>query len=314
MSGEYSSEFREIGLDWQHFKSSGQSQKEWHGPCPFCGGEDRFVIFTDRVYPSWNWWCRSCCKDGWADQINPRLKAELTPEQRAQWAEAARQEHERVAEGRRAKLSQFTSAELWRELHERMGDANRAWWEAQGIPSFLQDFYKLGFSANRQFEHDGAMFVRDAYTIPKFYTSWAPRNIDFRIVDPPSGVGKYRPAAGLPSAYFLSRPDYANIEGEVIIVEGSKKAIVVCNYIDDKRQVIGVPSKNSWAGAEKECAMCDVVYIMLDPDAEDWALRLAKAIGKRARVVTPPDKPDDMILNGIGKDAFNRLLRYAKAV
>ncbi|HUT02453.1 MAG TPA: primase-helicase zinc-binding domain-containing protein, partial [bacterium] len=44
-------------------KVSGTSGGEWHGPCPFCGGKDRF-----RVQPDHNgkgrWACRQCDKSG----------------------------------------------------------------------------------------------------------------------------------------------------------------------------------------------------------------------------------------------------------
>lgn len=32
------------------------SQKEAHAPCPFCGGEDRFIVFSDTNRA----WCRQC--------------------------------------------------------------------------------------------------------------------------------------------------------------------------------------------------------------------------------------------------------------
>ena len=39
---------------------------EWCGPCPFCGGEDRF-----RVQPHHNkggrWYCRGCGDESWHD-------------------------------------------------------------------------------------------------------------------------------------------------------------------------------------------------------------------------------------------------------
>src|SRR5437764_6759257 len=38
---------------------------EYAGPCPFCGGRDRF-----RVQPEQGlWWCRSCSGDRWQDAI-----------------------------------------------------------------------------------------------------------------------------------------------------------------------------------------------------------------------------------------------------
>lgn len=305
-------EFRELGLTAEKFRAVNRQQTEWAGPCPMCGGDDRFHIFTDRQWPSWNWWCRSCQKSGWADQLNQRLKAEVTPEMRSKWVRETEIKQAEADAKRRVALAQFTSAEIWRELHERMTEENRAWWDRQGIPSYLQDFYQLGFTPQKSFEHDGQFFKRDAYTIPKFGLNYAPKNLDYRIVDPPEGVGKYRPAAGLPAAYFLSRPDYTEMPGELFIVEGSKKAIIFCHYLEQARQVIGVPSCNSWAGAEVEAAKAERVWIMLDPDAQKWAQALAAKIGKAARVVVLPEKPDDMILAGAKERTFQRLFRYAR--
>lgn len=33
---------------------------EWHGACPFCGGNDRFIVQPERNH----WWCRKCNKSG----------------------------------------------------------------------------------------------------------------------------------------------------------------------------------------------------------------------------------------------------------
>ncbi|APG24080.1 CHC2 zinc finger domain-containing protein [Syntrophotalea acetylenica] len=37
-----------------------KTAKEWAGPCPACGGTDRFVVWTDRDA----WYCRGCAKGG----------------------------------------------------------------------------------------------------------------------------------------------------------------------------------------------------------------------------------------------------------
>lgn len=309
---EHHNEFTQIGLAAESFHSSGQGRIEWHGPCPFCGGEDRFVIFVDRKFPSWNWWCRVCGKSGWADQINPRLKSEVTSEQRRAWAQQAGQKRIESEARRQLAQQQFCKDELWIMLHNKMSEANRQWWDGQGIPEYLQNFYHLGFESNKTFEHNGEFFKSDAYTIPKFGLLYTPLNMDYRIVNPPPGAGKYRPKSGLPAAYFLSRPDYCEMPDELFIVEGSKKAIIFCQYLDQTRQVIGVPSKNSWAGAEETCKKSGRVWIMLDPDAPDWARRLALAIGKQSRIVSLPVKPDDFILAGAREREFQNLFRYAR--
>ena len=78
-------QFSIIGLDASSFIK--KSSHEFHGKCPFCGGgKDRFVIFTNHPFPHWNWFCRKCGRKGWADQLNPGLKTELTPEMKAEYA------------------------------------------------------------------------------------------------------------------------------------------------------------------------------------------------------------------------------------
>lgn len=55
-----------IGSDTRLRKIAGTRGGEYAGPCPFCGGEDRF-----RVQPEQGlWWCRSCSgSDRWHDAI-----------------------------------------------------------------------------------------------------------------------------------------------------------------------------------------------------------------------------------------------------
>ena len=42
------------------FKNHHQDGEQWEGPCPHCGGDDRFVIVPDGNY----WICRGCERDG----------------------------------------------------------------------------------------------------------------------------------------------------------------------------------------------------------------------------------------------------------
>ena len=35
---------------------------EWCGPCPWCGGEDRFLVWPNAEPPGW--WCRQCQRGG----------------------------------------------------------------------------------------------------------------------------------------------------------------------------------------------------------------------------------------------------------
>jgi len=54
---------------------------EYAGPCPFCGGEDRFRCWPDHPEGGGGqWWCRQCDRGG--DLIAYRVeRGELTPQE-----------------------------------------------------------------------------------------------------------------------------------------------------------------------------------------------------------------------------------------
>jgi len=298
-------EFTQLGLDRLNFHRS--DAKSWRGPCPACGGSRRFVVFTDHEFPYYHGFCDEC---GRKEKYWEAYQDPVSSEDKRKWAEAAAKAEQERTEYRRRKLAEFTTAEIWAELHERMTDTNYRWWESQGIPADWADFWKLGYTAEKRFEHDGDLFTRSAYTIPKFDLTWKPTNIDYRIIDPPPGVGKYRPSPGLPAAAFLSRPDHDKMTDSITIVEGSKKAMVVSIWQGNENQVIGIPGCSSWAGVDK--LQAGRVYIVLDPDARAWALKLARAIGPAARVVVLPVKPDDAFTqHGMSTAEWGRVLRGA---
>lgn len=309
-------EFATLGLCGQFV--SIRSGREWHGSCPWCAGKDRFRIHTDHPFPKWNYECRQCGKKGWADELNPALCEQIDP---------AKLEYLRQAERERQAARQleildaiktFQVGEVWEALHTRMGQENYQWWERQGINREWADFWQLGYIKEKHFDGNGERFTRPAYTIPKFDLDWQPKNMDYRLVDPPDGVGKYRPEHGLPAAAFFSRPDEAQLPDEVFIVEGSKKAAVVAIHQDPKRearQVIGLPSCNSWAGIEARVKECGRVWTIFDPDARLWAEKFARAIGKAARLVELPVKPDDAFVQyGMTPTNWKQILKHARMV
>lgn len=308
------SEFSLLGLHGEYI--SCRNGREWHGPCPFCQGEDRFRIHTDHPFPKWNWECRKCGKKGWADQLNESVRETLSPER----LEAIREAEEARRQARLAEIEQtldtFTTQEIWEYLHKRMSDENYAWWRKQGIPKAWVDFWRFGYISEKKFMADNGLFVRAAYTMPKFDLGWKPMNMDYRIVDPPPGVGKYRPEYNLPAACFLSRPDKEQLDDEVFVVEGTKKAAVVAIHHDthaDTPTVFGVPSCNSWAGVEERVKDCGRVWVIFDPDATLWAEKFAKVIGKAARLVELPVKPDDAFIKyGMTSTTWKETLKYAR--
>jgi hypothetical protein len=45
-------------------RNSERASEEWAGRCPFCGGKDRFRVWTSGRFGGGGYWCRQCDKSG----------------------------------------------------------------------------------------------------------------------------------------------------------------------------------------------------------------------------------------------------------
>jgi len=286
------------------------TRNEWRSECPVCGesghvgkdAPDRFVMRYEGDDKS-RGWCRKCDYSAFAiNVIRSGGAAELSPEEFQRIAQEAKQAREQQAQELKARLSEFTTAELWIELNRRMTDENRQWWATRGIPSDWQNFWKLGYRADKQ-----------AYSIPYFDPAFHPVTIQYRLTYPPQPNDKYRWEYGLHSAPYITRPDMP-LTGPVLICEGAIKAMVThITGTLGKMQVLAVPSKADFADVETLIEKCGTVFVCLDPDAKDRAHELASNIGKRARIVDLPGKIDDLILDyGLTPHALRMALKYAR--
>lgn len=248
-------------------------------------------------------WCRRCGYSQFAENvIRASTLPSLTPQELQAIAERAQAERQRREKELQARLSEFTTAELWIELNRRMNEDNRQWWAARGIARDWQDFWKLGYRAEK-----------DAYSIPYFDVAFHPVTIQYRLTHPDQPNDKYRWEYGLHSAPYITRPDMP-ITGPVLICEGAIKAMVthVLGTLG-KMQVLAVPSKADFADVETLIEKCSRVFILLDPDAGDKARELATNIGQRARLVDLPGKVDDLILDyGLTPHSLRMALKYAR--
>ena len=55
-----------VGRDTHLRKVASTRGGEWAGPCPFCGGRDRFRVQPERR----RWWCRQCGGTRWSDAVD----------------------------------------------------------------------------------------------------------------------------------------------------------------------------------------------------------------------------------------------------
>ena len=308
-------ELAQIGLDPHAFKYS--DEKSWRGPCPVCGGHRRFVIFTDHDWPMWFGYCDDCGREIKAWQL---VTCQITDEQRKVAQEHAA-EQERIREQhRREMLAKFTTAELWQELNRRLSAEHRAQWERWGVPVDWQDYLELGYTPNKQYrDGDGNLRQSAAYTIPYFhYDSTAPQSrkfetMQYRLFDAPDPNDRYRFEYGLQATYYQTVPNEP-IGDEVVICEGAKKGIVTRVSLTNLC-VLAVPSKGSWGGIVDAVKPCGRVFVLLDPDANLQAVKLARSIGKHATVVRLNYKVDDLALDyGMTARDFEAALRWSRQV
>lgn len=302
-------ELSQIGLDVNSFKYS--DKKSWRGACPSCGGTRRFVVFTDHEFPLWHGYCDEC---GTIIRAWEKVKRQYDPQRAAALiAERAREEAER-AEYRKKKLAEFTTAELWAEMRDRMTTEHILWWESQGIPEDIQRYLSIGFKADKMYYDDERNERHSpAYTIPWFGQNFAFETMQYRLCG--EGItDRYRFEYGLPgggSYYYMADPA-ESIKDKVIICEGAKKAIVTWfhllpNFTD--WTVLGASSNKTLRPALEATKDCGVRYLILDPGSERHAFQTAKE-NKNLKAVFLPEKVDDLFLAGhLVRDGFERILR-----
>jgi hypothetical protein len=290
---------------------------EWSASCPQClgasasryGKSDRFRIFAAGKGSNARAWCRRCGFFEWADQDGEPPTAEEIADANKERARLAELEAKRVKQ----KIDQLQHENYWLGWHDAMAEKHRQAWRGQGIRDELQDYFQLGYVDRRRFFNGAEPFVSPAMTIPVFDVGWQVVNVQYRLMSPPPGVGKYRFTAGLPTPLFLTLPD-VEPAGPVLLVEGAKKAVVCFDHLNGLN-IVAVPSKVPPVKMLKRLDDCEPVYIALDPDAYGEckaAKRIGKAIGDRARYVRLPVKPDDFFTMYQGKESqFMSYVRQA---
>jgi hypothetical protein len=299
---------------------------EWSSACPQCGGgrggrdpSDRFRVW-ERPGQSSNFWCRTCRYVGFAD--DNKEVAPPSPERRQEIDDMrlrlAEQEKKRIA----AKIAELETQSYWRGFHDAMNEIHRQLWRDQGIPDSLQDYFQLGYTEDHTYGHEGQLFKSPAMTIPIFAPGWKPINVQYRLMQPADGAGKYRFTAGLPAPLYLTDPD-SEPRGPTLLVEGAKKGIVTYLQVGHNLCVVAVASKTPSEDVIARLKDCDPVYVALDPDAYTKspkqkgtaAQRLGTILEGRARFVRLPEKPDDLFTRyGFTAASFMRYVNQASKV
>lgn len=296
------------------------------GPCPFCGGEDRFNLKTTKEIDLWL--CRICGdgkykdaidylmkRNGWGFAKTLRYVSNVSdydmPEREHRVAEHEAQRQKIIDH----KLSEFTTQEIWDALHRRMisEEHHREWWRKNGVTNEWQDYLSLGWTPEKNYisSIDGENHVSPAYTIPYFGLGRKFITMQYRMCGDVPPSDRYRFEYGLGTSFYMTTPTLT-ITNRMIVCEGAKKAIVTREYTPDMSiSVVGVPSKSDFGGIDTITKDCESVWIVLDPDAKERNTALAKIIGEsKSKIVELPMKVDDAFLfGGLTSAHFNDILR-----
>jgi len=295
----------QYGLELKHVGGD-----EYAGPCPFCGGEDRFRVWRDKG----NYWCRPgpghCGREGFADELSGERATSEERRQRAIESRLAAIERKQVDHARRLSNLELMhkSTDHIRYFHNlgANGDAIEYWCN-EGMELQTIDDYMLGYCPRCPTDHEG----RASYTIPvmiggKLY------NIRHRLIGADNG-DKYRPQmAGLPSVLFNA--DYLYQDNHrILITEGEKKSIIAAQVGFQNVGIMGKTGFNKAWGVKFE--RFPLVYVALDPDATAQAAEIAGLFEGRGRVVILPDKLDDMVVKyGATRNDIEAFLAQGKKV
>ena len=261
--------------------------REYHSPCPDCGGRDRMIWFDDD---KGNGFCRQCYKTFWLTDLKT-----LDPLEKLEREQRAREYAERQRGLDAQLLTKFQSRadDYLRGWHDAMTYAAREWWHAQGITDETIEYYELGARPYPITNSLGEKLNLIAYTIPiRDPETCNVVNMHYRIDNAPDGFGKYKQEAGLPARSFYCKP---HTGGDVIIVEGAKKAMVLNQLLDGACQIVGLPGITPSERLIDELAGYKRKFFLPDPDVTATPIQRFRDRLQNLHVVRLPVKPDDAV-------------------
>ena len=285
-----------------------------HGPCPFCGGKDRFAVKRERGA----WACNQCTGTGkgdWQDAIGyVRRRDGLSFREACEWLTRWAGGALPTVEGPRAprtarppvyapgppsmdwqraawKVVDACSRALWADQGQRA----RAWLHARGLNDDTLRAWRIGYcdAAGSGTEIAG-LYVRHGVTIP--WTAdgelWGV-NVRLPVVE---AGDKYRAVAGSHKAGILVGADHLTGAEQCFVVEGEFDAALLWQECGDLADVVTLGSASSRLSDRWVAALLHVrrFWIATDDDAHGWeaAAWWEDWTGDRGRRVLPPAGKD----------------------
>ncbi len=303
------SQLSTLGLDAERFVAKTRDNLggyEWHGPCPVCGGTDRFRVSNGIAS------CRQC---GFGFNVAARManNGHKLPSNVRITKPAQQVDHERIA-----RVRKFLNSGIIRTLTYNLLASKAALAFVREQWGFGKDVikkYSIGLDWRFFVYVNNEKRIVPAIVFPHIYGGYvfaatariAPLTQEGRDVLAVKAFGKYRPwrAMGKASVYPIVRGAKT-----ALIVEGAAKAIAVAESVKwvDVIAVSGVNQLSHNAGGDTVKWLADnypAIKILFDEPTEQvltaavsTAHRLHSVGAHDVAVLQPIGKPDDMLRRG----------------
>lgn len=275
---------------------------EWHGPCPGCGGSDRFHVWPEQNEGAGSYWCRKCGKGGdgiqflidfegcgfreacerlGVDQqlITARPFSPPDDKQHGRRAWEPRQ-YEQPADLWQQKAEQFV---LWSHAKLIGNDEQMAVLAARGIGPASVERFKLGWNPGR--EGKDLFRPRASWGVPDEYKPdgkkkklWLPRGLVIPRIDADGNVTRIRvrrPKGGYPETpkYYVipgssGEPMVIGVDRDAfVIVEAELDAMAVFEAAGDIVGAVAMGSSSTRPGVETAKILESALVIL---DALDY--------------------------------------------
>jgi DNA primase len=289
-------------------KVAGTRGGEWAGPCPFCGGRDRF-----HVQPATGLWrCRQCSPDQrWQDAIAFVMRRDGVP-----FAEACSllgASSSELGEMKRLPRPQQPAGQLsediepsatWREraadfveeckqaLWSEHGARARTYLGSKGLKDQTLRVWHVGFHVADRYE-PAVRWSLDGRDV------WLPRGIVFPwLIERDLWMVKIRRATDDPKYWAVrgGHPLLFGAEtlvpgGPAVLVEGEKDALLAWQAVNDRMAVVSLGSASRWRTHRGALLLAQATPLLLaydvDAEGERGATRLQQLV-PRARRIRPP--------------------------
>lgn len=225
------------GRDTTLKKVSSTNGGEWAGPCPFCGGRDRFRVWPNADRPSW--WCRQCKRNG--DAIAYLVeRGKLTPQEAGRLRRDTQVSAAPFAEEPRPKPQGRLPSETWQSrgrefvaycqgrLWDETGAKALAWLQRRGLQPDTARYFGLGYNPADWWDEPPRWGLEGKRI-------WLPRGVVIPCevngvlwyvkIRRPSGKPKYVQVRGSKSALF-DADDLGNENRLLLLCEGEFDAML----------------------------------------------------------------------------------------